>query len=335
MLSLRQAPKFSLRYHNPSSIWEQIESISGIIRFDSETYGYLSKVLGRYTSSDPYLTCPAYHALTGRRGLWGYAKGKSFLLFALHPNKEEEIIFFPQFGNPFPNLALEIMDKIESNFSFVRYPEDQVEFMAASMNRISSRFVFIPKTEDVLDWTYPVHTISTWLVSEAKGKNFKGFRCDLNEINPKRVSVEPINGRHDIASLRDIVQSWSKHNHKQDDILTDDCYYTFLLNHYTHPALNLSGVKFFWDQELVAFEIWSVPNKNGALANSLAGLNAEFLHELEGFSSYQHHVISKILSGQGIEYVCLGGSETAGLDHFKRKMFPIKSVRLKSIITNA
>lgn len=312
---------------------DHIDSISGIIRFDSTTYGYLSSVLGRFHADDPYLTCPAYHAITGRFGLWGYARNGAFLLFSKHPNVKNEIIFFPQLGTPFPNLALDIIHELKDtnlSFSFARIPEEKTEFFSASMNKACRNLFFLPQEEAVLDWKYPVHTISTHDVSRSNGRNFKAFRCDLNAVNTKRIRIEPLDILRDKQALSEIVAMWSKQKNSGQKICEDN-FYSFVLNNLNHPALNLSGIKFFWDNQPVAFEIWSIPNKNTPLANSLVGLNMSHLYELDGFSSYQHYTICQLLKEKGIERVCLGGSETEGLDRFKRKMSPIRSIQLKSI----
>lgn len=336
MLSVR--PNMPRRVPGPvnqNKTWQEtIGNIPGVIEFNKDTLPYLSAVLSRFTSNDPYVLCPAYHAFTGRHGLWGYAKGKSFLLFARHPNKPKTILFYPQFGNAFPNLALELLKNLKLpgfDFMFARYPTEYADFMAASMNKANTPFNFEAIREAVLDWTYPVHTLSTRSVVEATGKNFKSFRYDLHRVNQKEITTSPIHTEEDIKELASVIDVWTSAKLDLDDPQDTLYSYQYLLKLIQQDCLNLSGLKFYKNNQLVAFEVWSLPENNNKTANNLAGLNINAIEDLQGFSSYQYYTVCKTLLEQGVDYLCIGGSETAGLDHFKRKMSPVNSLPLQSI----
>lgn len=334
MLSIRPNRAVDLKPVNANLHWsEAIERIPGVISFDGDTLPYLVSILSRFESDDHYLTCPAYHAFTGRHGLWGYAKGRSLLLFARHPNDPKKIIFYPQFGNAFPNLALDLLKVLDLpgfQYMFARYPVEQAEFMSASMNRASENYRFEAVTEDVLDWTYPVYTLSTKDVVEAKGKHFKNFRYDIHCINEKEIEIKPIDAMNDVEELKNVIDIWAKGKSKIEYRETLDCY-MHLVSLLQNPALNMDGLKFYRNGVLVAYEVWSIPCPKKRVANNLAGMNINAHEGLQGFSSYQYYTVCKKLLEQGIDLVCIGGSETAGLDHFKRKMKPAQSKILKSI----
>lgn len=317
---------------NQNAAWyEHIERIPGVIRFVNDTYGYLSSVLSRFDVNDSYLACPAYHAFTGRNGLWGYSRGKAFLLFARHPNDEKKIIIYPQFGSLYPNLAFELLDRLNLpgfDFIFARYPAEYADFMAASMSKLSQERHFKAEIEEILDWTYPVYTLSTASVVEAKGGKFRSFRYDLYQVDAKQIAIEKIDPHADMHDILEVIRFWSLGRADADDIVSG---YSFLLNLMQNPALNMSGLKFYKDNKLIAFEVWSVLQKDKTVANNLAGMNVNSDENLKGFSSFQYYTVCKILHEEGIEKVCIGGSETLGLDHFKRKMNPIKADILKSI----
>lgn len=321
---------------NQNAAWhDHIERIPGVIRFDGETYGYLAAVLGRFNINDPYLSCPAYHAFTGRHGLWGYAREKAFLLFARHPNDEKKIIIYPQFGNLYPNLAFELLDRIDLpgfEFIFARYPVEYADFMAASMSKIYREREFKAEIEEVLDWTFPVYTLSTADVLEAKGRRFRSFRYDLYQVDSDQIRIEKIDPYADMDDILGIIRFWSAGRDDAKEIV--DCY-AFLLNLMQNPALCMSGLKFYKDNKLIAFEVWSILQGDKTVANNLAGMNVNEAENLKGFSSFQYYTVCKVLHEQGIKEVCIGGSETIGLDHFKRKMNPIKADVLKSIKVSA
>lgn len=317
---------------NQNAAWyEHIERIPGVIRFDNETYGYLASVLSRFNVDDSYLACPAYHAFTGRNGLWGYSRGKAFLLFARHPNDEKKIIIYPQFGSIYPNLAFELLDRLNLpgfDFIFARYPVEYADFMAASMSKFSQDRQFKAEIEEVLDWTHPVYTLSTAAVLEAKGGKFRSFRYDLYQVNADQIKIEKIDPCADMDDILGVIRFWSSDRDDADEIVNG---YAFLLNLMQNPAFNMSGLKFYKDNKLIAFEVWSILQNDKTVANNLAGMNVNADQNLKGFSSFQYYTVCKFLHQQGVEKVCIGGSETEGLDNFKRKMNPIKADVLKSI----
>lgn len=317
---------------NQNAAWyDHIERIPGVIRFDNETYGYLASVLGRFKVDDSYLACPAYHAYTGRHGLWGYSRGKAFLLFARHPNDDKKIIIYPQFGSLYPNLALELLDMVNLpgfEFIFARYPVEYADFMAASMNKSSGERQFKAEIEQILDWTYPVYTLSTAAVLEKKGQKFRSFRYDLYQVDPDEIRIEKIDPHADMDDILAVIEFWSSGRDDAEDIISG---YAFLLNLMKNPIFNLSGLKLYKDERLIAFEVWSLLGTDKTVANNLAGMNVNTDENLKGFSSFQYYTVCKTLYEQGVERVCIGGSETVGLDQFKKKMNPVKADVLKSI----
>ena len=125
-----------------------------------------------------------------------------------------------------------------------------------------------------------------------------------------------------------VIRFWSSDRDDADEIVNG---YAFLLNLMQNPAFNMSGLKFYKDNKLIAFEVWSILQNDKTVANNLAGMNVNADQNLKGFSSFQYYTVCKFLHQQGVEKVCIGGSETEGLDNFKRKMNPIKADVLKSI----
>ena len=312
--------------------WEQaVENIPGVLAINKDTLSFLPRILGRFDGVDPYMMCPSYHAFTGRYGLWAYYKGRSLLLMARNPANQEQILFFPQLGDPVPHLALDIIDNVqapEGGYRFARIPTEQAGFMAAILNKRSKQYSFDVIREDLLDWTYPVHVISTEKVINPAGRQMKNFRLRMAKIDQARVTVKPFNSSSDIPELMSIVDKWAKS--KAPDLDYDEMIeiYSSLFDLVLHPALDLMGIKIYYDGELKAYEIWDMPKEQGGIANSFAGFSDA---QVCGFSEFQHYALCKALHEVGIKEVCLGGSEVEGLDAFKRKMRPVRSIDLSSI----
>lgn len=312
--------------------WEQrIEKIPGVLAINKDTLSFLPRILERFEGDDPYMMCPSYHAFTGRYGLWAYYKDRSLLLMAKNPANKEQILFFPQLGDSAPHLALDIIDNMpqpKGGYRFSRIPTEQANFMAAILNKRSKTHSFNVIREDLLDWTYPVHVISTEKVINPSGRQMKNFRLHMAKIDQTRITVKPFNASSDIPELMSIVDQWAKNKARALDYDEMMEIYRALFELVLHPALNLMGIKIYYDGELKAYEIWDMPKEKNGIANSFAGFSNA---QIYGFSEFQHYALCKTLHEAGIKEVCLGGSEIEGLDAFKRKMRPVRSICLSSI----
>jgi len=61
----------------------------------------LQELIASVNSADPFARSPGYFAMTGRNGLWRYSDKNTSMLIARHPNRADELLFFPPFGeNP-------------------------------------------------------------------------------------------------------------------------------------------------------------------------------------------------------------------------------------------
>lgn len=313
--------------------WQnQIEALPGILPLTKDTLSFLPRILSRYTSPDPYMVCPSYHAFTGRYGLWAYYKGKSLLLMARNPAKQDEILVFPQLGEQVPHLIQDILTAVSppaGGYRLARYPAEQADFVAAVLNKRTPHYSFEVITEDILDWTYPVHVIDTETVTNPAGRKMKSFRHHLAEIDQSRITVKPFNSEGDIPELMSIVDKWARSKAGAVDYNEMMEVYGGLFDLVLHPALSLKGIKIYYDGILRAYEIWDMPKEPNGTANSFAGFSDA---EISGFSEFQHYALCKALLDHGIRHVCLGGSEIEGLDRFKRKMNPVRSIALKSIV---
>jgi hypothetical protein len=328
------AQKKGIFYAGPCSFtqWrEMAERISGVVRIDYNMLPHLRDVLGKCHSIDAYMVCPAYHAFTGRHGLWAYTKNGSIVLFACNPDVPEQIMFYPQIGAPFPSLAFDLMHGLPvppKGYQFSRMDSEQARFLAASMNKESARFFCEVATEKRLDWAFPSHTISVERVLNPAGRKFKSFRQHLAAVDKEAFRVEALDPSADASELMNVIIKWAQ---KKIEICDPaeliETYASFVKCMQCQP-LSIKGIKIYHCEQLMAFEAWAVLPGSRKVANSLAGFNKS---KMRGFSEFQIHALCKTLHKQGVEEICLGGSETAGLDAFKRKLNPVRSLDLSTI----
>ena len=314
-------------YTSQFNSWEEeIECLPGIISFERSSVSYLSRVLSRFNSTDHYLTCPAYYAFTGRFGLWGFSKGKS-----RNPERKSQIIVFPQFGPVSPNLTAELIEKTpfpSGGYKLARYDYDQAEFFSALMNKRSSHYKFSVQIENELDWTYPVHTVPITKALSPAGRSMKSYRQHLSRLDMNKINLKPIRPDTDLPLILPVVDDWLKA--RQNSLSREHVigsYYT-LVDLMKCQNLNLEGIIYYYNKKSVALDIWALPDNNKKVASCLAGVSNM---KIDGFSEYQIYAIAKILEKKGVHSICLGGSESEGLDKFKRKLNPTESLDLRSI----
>ncbi|HEU4839452.1 MAG TPA: hypothetical protein VFS88_08600, partial [Micavibrio sp.] len=91
--------------------------------------------------------------------------------------------------------------------------------------------------------------------------------------------------------------------------------------------LPLAGRIIYFDDEPVAASIWEETDQEIGMANAYTHLA---LHEIKGVSQFVFLDMCAKLKSRGFSHVCIGGSESEGLDRFKRNLFPVESVNLSS-----
>lgn len=158
------------------------------------------------------------------------------------------------------------------------------------------------------------------------GSNYSKFRNKVHAATKEGTTVRSTKfSDSDVAKIRTIVESWAPELFG-DDYLKNVNYIDFALQELlTYP--NIRGLISEKNGVPNGFTIWEEPQGNYGTANSLVH---SCLHE-RGISELLHHEMAKSLQQSGIQNLSLGGAETQGLDAFKRKMNPAKSIRLETI----
>ena len=272
----------------------------------------LQALLEQNGSKDYYQTSIGYYAITGRNGLWKAQRDNSVVLFCRHPNNPRVILVFPPVGkkgNEILYTVVQTLFKMGDEIQFARFE-----------NNVPSKYFpsqFLEKEEETLDWTYPVQTVDTSKVADLSGGGFQQVRQKINRLDLPAITAQSIEPRVHVDDVRAVLQKWStseKHG-----------IYFSLLKWFDH--LPLQGRLIYYNLVPVAFTIWEETSQRDKVANGFANIG---LYDVPGISSYAIYDMCRTLNERGFEKVCLGGSETAGLDRFKRLFCPVESADLRS-----
>ena len=282
----------------------------------------------RMIEYDSYMFSPVYYLFTGRFGGWMYLDEDGVCDCILkHPNKSGAGIVLPAFDTNNGVLRLSVSQDI------VRALHDQYPNVDISLGRVPEshgteidNISFHPVTETLLDWLYPTRILSTSDVYHLRGKGFQQVRQRLNQLNTADLSTGCIQIKRDRQELLDVVYDWAcqygNTGYSYDD-LTGPC--NALLELMQNTDLKLYGQKILFRGRIKAFCIYEIANNT--IANEFA-ITAD--KNIAGLSEYQIYDMCRQLHVAGIKYVNLGGSETAGLDRFKKKFAPAISHKLQT-----
>lgn len=292
----------------------------------------LAAALSAQSGLDPYALSAAYYGYTGRHGLWVYEEGEDFIPFCLHPNVPGKILLFPGVGLKGALLARNFLRDGFMPGNEVQLARIDAATSAELANRLtwtSPAHSFESQDEAVLDWLYPVHTLSTALVCAHEGGAFKDFRKNTHRVDAGRITVMPLDIDAHYFDLLSLSQAWARDHasaaYSVQDLLEP---HTYIIKMIRESGLDLQGSVIFMDGHCVSFAAWEMPVVPSLPAVSVASLSHG---PSKGLSELQYLEMCRALAGKGIERVCIGGSETASLDAYKRKMNPVESVSLKSI----
>ncbi len=273
----------------------------------------LQKALAAQKSQDPYARSAAYFGLTGRHGLWQIKDGDSFILVCIHPNIENEYLIFPPHGEKGDELLSKTIH------TFVRMGLKASVARAESLEVAKSYLNQIE--EPVLDWKYPVHTLDTNSLTHHQGKGFQHFRQKLNALDMANVEADDLIPARDKKAVKEVISLWA--NGDQDMVEP----YNRLIDLF--DVLPLQGRIIYYNRTPVALSIWEETDPENGFSNAYAHVA---LHEIKGLSQFVFLDMGQTLNARGFKNVCVGGSESEGLDRFKRNLCPVASLNLSSYV---
>lgn len=286
----------------------------------------LARLFRTMEREDPYSTSAAYYAMTGRKGLWLYGDDQTMMIIARHPNCEGELLVFPPFGRDPAGLleqALDAAAMLPGKINLARLSTDD-GYLAMRVAALTGNE---PSTENILDWTYPVHVLDTAIVNKREGPSFRDFRKNVNRAFGRGQWAVPIDLQRDKAAILSVVDQWaSRHDqsvYSYDDLVAPSMAALNLFE----TGLPINGILIHEGTAPVGFIVWEETDPEKGIANSIAGLSIGG----KGTDEFAALTMCEMLQARGFNEVCIGGSETSGLDAFKRKMNPVRSIKLQTV----
>jgi hypothetical protein len=308
----------------------------------------LRMLLQNSRSEDAYSRSALYYAFTGRGKVRRIGKGTDTLILLPHPNLRRSLLVFFPFAKNIHSFSRQVMllrsyrnflSKFEHVF-LARIPQHLVEAAFRERDEICAGGCRLQRiNEETLDWAYPSHDVSLERLADPVGRDLACYRKkarkfdsrDIHLLNLKEANPDDVKDAIADISLRWILtKSKSFASRPERRSLLRE-----MLNPYHHLAslsdvttLEIDGFILKRGNDNLAFSFWEKPRAESEIVSCMAALQRS--HE-KGLSEYLYFCIARTLVSQGYKTMCIGGSETAELDHFKRKLAPIDSHHLHTL----
>ena len=323
----------------------------GLREFGDGHFLDLQRLLADAPTKDAYAKSALYYALTGRGKVWLINRE---IVCTIHPNRgdRELLVFFP-FARDHVTLRQQITaladhERFLGGFdcvSLARIPEDVCA--ALFLNGIGARaemylagcFKLNRIEEESLDWIFPSYDISLPQLFTTLGPRLAGFRNKVRKFNRADVEIVRLNKLDACCvaqAILDIAAGWAQARLRKNGVAEPGREQVLeLLSPYIRIAnmdydicQSMDGVFLHRGGEFIGFALWEWPARRRGTVAAVAALTKSYER---GFSEYLQFVVAEKLSCRGYETMCIGGSETAGLDRFKRKLDPVETHRLCTV----
>lgn len=279
-----------------------------------------------------------YYAITGRKGLSLYEKDGSAVITCKHPSLKNVELVFPEIGQTSYRLSTNILSMLIAQGKEVRLARHMKEDLL-NLNNVLSRETKTNNPlkvyqEDVMDWAYPVHIVSTEKVSRRSGDKFQNLRTDCNNFEkqcPDYALIPIQNVDQPYKMMRYVLKTWEAQMiwRDKDDIDFEDYYNALFMLAVKNPK-HIDGFILFDKEFPIAISLWDPPNNK-----QIVGLSNICNTMYRGLSSFLMAKTCEVLFDQGVEFVNMGGSETKDLDAFKtQRLRPVKSLDIYSAHVN-
>ena len=158
-------------------------------------------LLGKENDLDSYATSPVYYAITGRKGLWIYQDGNTYVPLCWHPNIEGQILVFPPRGKENPHILKRLLTEIPippAGIKLARIKKDDLECeWLKSIQSTAGRLIsIVPVEELTLDWRYPVRILSTEKVAKLEGGHYYRIRNYISQAKRHNIRIESLSANH-------------------------------------------------------------------------------------------------------------------------------------------
>jgi hypothetical protein len=289
----------------------------------ANNFSLLIDAVSSHRRDDCYSNSPAYFALTGRKGLWIAEEGERRIVVCVHPNRPNDLLIFPPFGG----WSERMVELLEGNPLF--------EGKSIRLSRVHSA-ADVPSlqcwrrvAEDTLDWAYPVHVLDTKMISESRGNAYGDFRNNYNNAAVlERLSVDMLDPVVQSQRIIEFADEWIAAEGFSPDTAEGYLGPLTLLLHAAR-ALRIRGLAATKAGRIVGISVWEETDPVAGIANGFVCLG---LRGVRGCTEFLQRRTCEFLAQNGFRFYCIGGSETASLDNFKKKMRPAWSLELSTYV---
>ena len=311
----------------------------------------LKEILRSSRSVDAYVRSPLYFAFTGRKRLL-YLHSKDFDLIACtHPNDDSTLLLFIPFVYDERSFR-SCINAIVRNLQNSQQPELFEIFRLFDSVHIAR----VPKSltgleepegysivngcqiqrEKKLDWIFPSYDVLLSRSVDPVGHRLAVYRNKLNKYRGRGVTAVPfaeVPEKERVWAMRSIAERWAENKLEGGrngsnlpfsgaELLEP---YEYLAALTKNPVFSVDGIFLKRGSEYIAFRLWENSGDYAHTVSSFAALLATYE---PGCSEYLHYEAARRLLACGYREMCIGGSESAGLDSFKQKFDPIRPHKL-------
>lgn len=322
-------------------------------KFGDEDLIELQRCLADSPTTDAYARSAIYYALTGRESVWVIKPGGgSIIVCAPHPNSAGDLLVFFPYARKVDELKRQIevlreYPKLLRRFSrvlLVRIDERmRDELFRGAVGPRSEMHLFGLKLrrveEDSLDWIYPSYDIDVHGLVEGTGQPLECFRNKIRKFDMDGVNVVSLKAmpRFDLIKvIPSIAETWataklmragnpSPDRSQLHDLVSP---YRRLAELAWKRCSILDGLFLKRGDDYIGFALWELPWGGWETIPAIAALHKSYE---KGLAEYLHRQVAMRLAWAGYKHMCIGGSETLGLDHFKRKLAPAATHRLCTV----
>lgn len=283
------------------------------------------KICKNVHRDDSYIVSPVYYLMTGRNGGMIYRENNQTVITIIHPNLKDWILVFPALSIMYNQNQLSFEIKVAQKI-INENPSKKVKIARVPW-KLAEKYQNLVVEEDLLDWRYPVYILDVNSVLSLKGKNYQQIRQRLNNFDAKLCFEKQIAIIEDRNTILDISAKWASEfpylEYSISDLLSPT---ERLLTLMERSELKIEGHIIYYKGKASAFCIWE---KRDDIANAYA-MSAD--RSIAGLAEYNIFTMCKLLYLRGISRVNIGGSESIGLNRFKKKFSPVQAILLKSCI---
>lgn len=288
------------------------------------TINDLVKVCRTLYNIDSYSVSPVYYLMTGRKGGMIFEEDNKIIIAVNHPNLDDYYLVFP---NIIGIINTDLSKEIEVAKMLMNQTPRKKVIIARVPNNIAENYSHLIVEENFMDWKYPVHILDVAKVVARRGKNYQQIRQRLNQLDIKKCFTKELDAVRDFDVVLKMTTNWAKAfpygYYSTEDLISPT---KKLLELMKDSRLSICGHIIYFDGTPSAYCLWE---EQGDIANGYAMSANKNIH---GLAEYNIVEMCRYLQNKKITKVNIGGSESEGLNRYKKKFSPIQSLNLKSCV---